>query len=508
MVDEKDSYPKQEMPRKNLAHGEKIESVLKACKKFGLNDRVCFAENLGRIIKNLINRNQSITLRKIFIEAFDNSAESFYKKRKSLVTWPNEESVAENLRSKARDYLSIVKAVAIFEGENTAEDVEKIKKRLILVLISGSSFDDNRNTRDRLYEESRSHYKKQINRLVNKVLESCDLDYQFHFAENHLPNLSVNINNLGLNSDAPQVKIADIYMSQEIEKYALVEIEKGGDDNEIRKKLLKEVIEKGMKIPFHEKYDDEFNPDQDEWDTVNKIPGEFWHLKTQTEPVYQYYIKSQAILEIRYDPSNYNWCGVINWEYGRRWGISKDFYDYDTYEIRGGQIMTDHEIFDWDQNLKATYYQSNKETDTYMLFWDDQFSHEEKFESSPGFRGQINYSAEDLFELRRSNNYGLVNELDEFALSNQEDISFKVIPSEIMRDGKDSYTSFNKYTPVPSNSLAHIILHNLAYAPTNKRIDSLLIEDATKKYAQFQEIEKKVKEGYFKAIQTSKKNLN
>jgi hypothetical protein len=46
MSDIKDSYSKQELPRKNLAHGKKIESVLKACKKFDLNDRVCFAENL------------------------------------------------------------------------------------------------------------------------------------------------------------------------------------------------------------------------------------------------------------------------------------------------------------------------------------------------------------------------------------------------------------------------------------------------------------------------------
>lgn len=499
MLNEKDSYSKQELPRKNLAHGKKIESVLSACKKFDLNDRVCFAENLGRIIENLITKNQSVTLRKIFIEAFDNSAESLYKKRKSLVTWPNEESIAENLRSKARDYLSLINAVAKFESKYTTEDVEKIKKRLILVLISGSSFDDNRNTRDRLYEESRSHYKKQINRLVNKVLESSDLDYQFHFAEKHIPWDSINLNRLGLNSKAPHVKIADIYMSQEIEKYTLLDVEKGGDDDEIRTKLVKEIVEKGLKIPFHEKYADEFEPHDDLCEISKKISGEFWHLKTLKEFGFEYYIKSEANFEIRYDPLNYNWCGVIYWECGNR---VENFSDFDTYDFRNGLLTKDYEIFDWfDQSLKASLYKRNKETDTYMLFWDDQFTHDEKFERSSGFRGQINYSTDHLLELIEHLSYGFINELDEFALSDEEDISFKVIPNEKLRDEEKSYISFGKYTPAPRNSLAHIVLHNLAYAPIERRIDTLLIKDAIRQYRDFEVTENEIKDAYINAIQ-------
>jgi hypothetical protein len=498
MSDIKDSYSKQELPRKNLAHGKKIESVLKACKKFDLNDRVCFAENLGRIIKNLISKNQSITIRKIFIEAFDDSAESLYKKRKSLITWPNEESIAENLRSKARDYLSIVRAVAKFESENTSEGVEKIKKKLILVLISGSSFDDNRNTRDRLFEESRSHYKMQINRLVNKVLESCDLDYQFHFAENHFPGLSVNVNKLGLNSDAPQVKIADIYMSQEIDKYALVDIKKG-DENDIRTKLLKEVYEKGFKIPYNDEYED-YELDSDLWDIALKTENDgFWGLKTFTEPTYIFYIRSEAIFEIRYDPASFNWCGVINWECNNGWHSDEDF---ETYDVTNGTLKEDIYLFSWGEDcLKASLFKNNKDTDTYILFWDYEYvAHHRRFENSGGFRGLINYSARALAKLRQSINYGLVNELDEFALSNEEDISFEVIPSEILRDEKASYDSFIKFTPVPSNSLAHIVLHNLAYAPIEKRLDTLLIKDAIEKHAKFKKLEKEIKEEYFSKI--------
>jgi hypothetical protein len=502
MVDEKDSYPKQEMPRKNLAHGEKIESVLKACKKLDLADRSCFAQNLGQIIKNLIRKNKSLTLRKIFIKAFGNSAESLYKKRKSLVSWPEEDTIPEKLRSKARDYLLIVQAISEFESEFSSDSKEIIKQRLILALISQSSFNDSRNTRDRLYEESKAHYKKQLNRLVNKVVESCDLDYVFHFTENHFQIGSINVSKMGLNSAAPRVKIADIFLKQEIENFALIEIDSKKSEIEIEKELRKKIIKKGMNIPYVDDYEDDWHVEIIPWDVFSDWRDGFWRLETHSDSYYEYFIASDLYLDVRYDPVMYRWVGVLVWD-----SVDNPRHDncnFNTYQIFCSP-KRDYEIFHLDDgsSLRARHIRSPEGKEEYMLYWHDSHDHRELFQESGGFRGKKMLSYEEIIDTQK-HQYLLsakLDDIDEFSLSNHEDPDFEVIICEEVYENRDDYgLDFQEYTPAPLGSFSHIILHNLAYSPIEKRLDTLLIKDAIEKYAEFKKLEKEITEEYFSKI--------
>jgi hypothetical protein len=504
MVDEKDSYPKQEMPRKNLAHGEKIESVLKACKKLDLADRSCFAQNLGQIIKNLIRKNKSLTLRKIFIKAFGNSAESLYKKRKSLVSWPEEDTIPEKLRSKARDYLLIIQAISEFESEFSSDSKEIIKQRLILALISQSSFNDSRNTRDRLYEESKAHYKKQLNRLVNKVVESCDLDYMFHFSENHFQYGSINVSRMGLNSTAPRVKIADIFLKQETKEFAIIEIDSKENEIEIERELRKQIIKDGMRIPYVDDYADDWDVTTIPWDVFSDWRDGFWCLETHSDSYYEYFIPSDLYLEVRYDPVMYRWIGVLVWDCEDR--ISHDNFNLNTYNLFGGP-QKDYDIFHLEDGsiLCARHISSPKGKKKYMLYWHestDPFPRE-LFQESGGFRSKKMLSYEEINDTQKHQILlsAKLDDIDEFALSNYSDPDFEVIPCEELYESRNDYgIDLQEYTPAPFGSFAHIILHNLAYAPIEKRLDTLLIKDAIEKHAEFKKLEKEITKEYFSKI--------
>ena len=59
-----------------------------------------------------------------------------------------------------------------------------------------------------------------------------------------------------------------------------------------------------------------------------------------------------------------------------------------------------------------------------------------------------------------------------------------------------------RHVPAPSGSFAELILRNLAYAPSEERIDNLMLSDAKKKYAAFQKLSIEREEEYRGAIKS------
>jgi hypothetical protein len=56
------------------------------------------------------------------------------------------------------------------------------------------------------------------------------------------------------------------------------------------------------------------------------------------------------------------------------------------------------------------------------------------------------------------------------------------------------------FVKAPKHSISYYILTNLAYAPTDERIDQLLINDAKKKYAMLKEYSLLASKEYEEAI--------
>ena len=174
--DIKNTNARVHIDRPSIAHALNLVPKLRECKKFELNDRVIFSRNLGSITAEILKEAHSLNIKKIFQEAFGSSAESMYKKRKSLITLPNENPRAGSLRSKARDYLEIIGAVAKFKAEVSGKSEDTLRNHLILCFVEGSSFDDQRNIGDRLYEESLTHLNAVLSKIVSRILDEVELD--------------------------------------------------------------------------------------------------------------------------------------------------------------------------------------------------------------------------------------------------------------------------------------------------------------------------------------------
>lgn len=511
-----------EFTRPSLSQANEIESMLKSCKKFDLRDRSIFARNLGDMISSEIRKDDSLSMHKIFQQAFGNSAESMYKKRKSLITLPKETAEPKKLRSKARDYLEILTTISEIKCEYSEEQLTSLRQKFILRLVEGSSFDDQRKIKDRMYENSMGHLKDALNKIADKVLANLDLDYQYAWYLNSFPAAVPSFENLLHNTTAPSIKIADVMKKIDVDSCAFITIPKEeyeslgqGDDiaELIRKNLFQKHSE--IKIDLEEEYPiflDDFPDDCHDLETA--FPG----LEFKKDISLNYLKKSSVYLELRFDQWTDKWHIIPSWKaihdldnvatpfleseyddlygddywasYFERYSVGDPqqllmiFYGYDTDIFSAAE----HGIDDEGNHIYALFFTSNQN----------------------GFLGQSENNFRGMRFHIPWHSYGLEisfqDTLDFLMASPSYDneYNYQIIHKieEVNKFYKDT-----KFSPAPFQSFADNILTNLAYASEGNRIDTLLLKDAKEKFKAFKDYEKNCNKNYFDSVAYFNKQL-
>lgn len=510
-----------EFIRPSLSQANEIESRLKSCKKIDLKDRSIFARNLGDITSSEIRKDDSLTMHKIFQKAFGNSAESMYKKRKSLITLPKETPEPKNLRSKARDYLEILTTLSRIKSKYSEETQAPLRQKLILQLVEGSSFDDQRKVKDRMYETSLSHLQGVLSFLVDKVLGEVDLDYQYAWYENYWPRATQSFENMINNFTAPSIKIADVMVPVKMEKAAFITLtndelsltdSKSKSVSElILEKLLKDycccsVDEEDMYVCHFDDLPDDlqkYSSFDEIFSKLNWIDYSEIEYKSQAE----YFKRSSVFLEIRFDSWSEKWKAITAWktytdEVGDCNEIDRnDFWDT-YYSFRN--VIPEKALqlisCDWGA-FEAAEFDVNEDGITYILFetdFGDRFGRH-----TPEFRG-LRY-----FDSYALGNPGMsITDIDNFMMrtpEQEEYEKFKIIKnSQITK--RERFAKDN-FTLAPLGTFADIILNNLAYSSEENRVDNFLLKDAKEKFKAFKNHENDCNKNYFDSLASFDKQL-
>jgi hypothetical protein len=208
MIEERKT-PSLTLEKPNYGYAHEVEPKLRACKKFTLDDREFFARNLGRLIAD-IQMKHEVKLSRLFSEAFGNSAESLYKKRKSIVALPGEEVTPNKLRSQARDYLVMLFALIPYSRASSDDD-QICRALLILRFIEDSSYDSKMAIRDKMSAEFRREIKIQFDKLSTKIQRAVPIDYMYEWTRNHMPRKGLGLECVGHSIAAPSVRIAEVF---------------------------------------------------------------------------------------------------------------------------------------------------------------------------------------------------------------------------------------------------------------------------------------------------------
>ena len=208
MIEERKT-PSLTLEKPNYGYAHEVEPKLRACKKFTLDDREFFARNLGRLIAD-IQMKHEVKLSRLFSEAFGNSAESLYKKRKSIVALPGEEVTPNKLRSQARDYLVMLFALIPY-SRAISDDDQICRALLILRFIEDSSYDSKMAIRDKMSAEFRREIKIQFDKLSTKIQRAVPIDYMYEWTRNHMPMKGLGLECVSHSIAAPSVRIAEVF---------------------------------------------------------------------------------------------------------------------------------------------------------------------------------------------------------------------------------------------------------------------------------------------------------
>ena len=522
--DIKNTNARVHIDRPSIAHALNLVPKLRECKKFELNDRVIFSRNLGSITAEILKEAHSLNIKKIFQEAFGSSAESMYKKRKSLITLPNENPRAGSLRSRARDYLEIIGAVAKFKAEVSEKSEDTLRQHLILRFVEGSSFDDQRNIGDRLYEESLTHLNTVLSKIVSRVLDEVDLDYQYIWCKNHIPHFTPSLEKIYQNYLTPRVRVLDVMMPVKMGSHAYFTVKKKELD-EYRKNLDEGDVLTSIFIR-HLVKNYSFISEDDlesyvrhgfEGDIESLLPKLDWSKEDEV-----FLIRSSVYLEMRFDEWSAKWVLVPVWkqietnsvmsfeELGSYRGADLRYRadDYNNYFCSDGKHLRHAQEVDMliDCDLRSTLISqahSDDEEITYIIYEFDPWHDTVDFMDNE-FRGiefpigfmdkQLTISDFGAFFMKTPED----NESINYHVFNNESIKYYVFNSV---EFKESDIENQSFTMAPEGSLSDVVLNNLAYASQENRIDNLLVKHAKQQFSEFQSYEANCKKQYLNAIE-------
>lgn len=503
----------------NYRYADEVEPKLRECKKLTHDDRECFAKNLGRMVLG-VQRKHDINLSKLFREAFGHTADSLYKKRKSLVTMPGEKAVPSQLRSQVRDYFYIIDALVKY-NKSTADDAT-CRQNLILRFIADSSYESQLTIRDRMSAEFLKELRIQLDKVTEKVQSNVDLDYMYEWTRNLDPFFSLDLEDVINNSSAPCVRIAEVFTTDNRPGMVLplcvdltgIDIELAEDDTESKEK---EKLRGAIQTALFSTYGKTTIELLGKEDIAYKLGKSGWHDKSETcrnymdffpkaesewiEATGYYSYRTFVDLELRYSDYANRWEPNLFWR--------SNVVEYDDFllsEIHGGFRESVHGGGGFDSALQRVH-------PALEIIQDNINSHTLYAVIDTSAVSSCNIS---LFLVNKSNWWDLFDTPFRgmpFVNSGKNSEGFKIVKEKfhdflLSTSGGDDHkwrsvlcnTRDYGHVPAPDDSFSQLILKNLAYAPAEQRIDNLMLADAKKKYDAFEKRAAKKKLEYQTAI--------
>ena len=516
------------LKKPDYAYAGEVEPRLKECKKFSLEDRESFAKNLGKMIDE-VRRTHDANLRKLFMDAFGQSADSLYKKRKSLVTLPGEKAEPDKLRSKARDYLSIIDALVPYSKFSTVDDLTS-RRTLLLKFIQGSSYENHTTVSDRMTASFKKEISTQLDKVTEKVLQQVSLDSMYEWYRNHAPWAGLEFQyayNSG--TSAPSVRIGEVFTKvpscsvlqlevqfegvdtespeEVVRAIQLALLSTYGDNDHLRTREMIDLITKSQ--AEKDEFTDGLYQEADYFG-VNYLPKDEDEWTTELD---FFSVRSYVDLELRYSSDWRSWEPFLFWRTGQGdpvlagedelvfEGLRDNATPQPALKIAEEQVETLYAVTDF-RALK--YINQSSRSLVVELFQVDNFS----WESLIDYRF---LGAENLISIAE-----LAGDLDDHygeKLAKRLDSLNEVSKNEFMFSSVDEDNNHNlisllsppyetRHVPAPSGSFAQLILRNLAYAPAEHRIDNLMLADAQEKYAAFEKLAAEKEAEYRNAIES------
>lgn len=477
--------------------------------KVAVSDRPILAANLGKMLERVRSEKPRGAVKEVFQLAFGNTWESAYKKRGRYLVFRDEidgtRKGEEVFHATGRAYLDIAHTIQGLAGEEGTEGT----RRGVLNLIEGTSLDVRAVHKLREQDHGRMEFRSAIQGVLDRLLTTVDL-------QRYIELLSKAPMKLVVAEDGKQV----LGPAEAASGSIVDRIESTWKLNEAMSRFHEGITEVGLHQLFSEADEDERSGPG--WAAPRVLLG----YVLQEAPPYGHVdlgicyddVLNTAIKEVgtvnddrqtEYDKSlNYKMSDII-----MRFVEQKFKTDVlEDYES-GEWTLYDHE----DYNHQRFRFRLLRPV--YLLFQIEISTGRPRLglECSDGFPTQHGVApARNIAGLRSFANFNLLgdqwtwsvesdrgniilvhlNEIDNDHYDLEEPFinhMIRMLPQEnairmsLARFSQDEGRSFlpevdyktSWYAPVARDTLAHVILGNLAYAEESRRIDNLLIADAS-----------------------------
>lgn len=470
----------QEDSSAQLHHAIAVKSEVLSTKKLSDSDRMVFAKNLGELYQEIERVDPSISFSKLFGDIFDEvTAEGLVKKRRTVIIFEGEETNSQGLRATPHHYVDIASGLArkLSTGEENAVALGMLK------LIEGSSFDFQGAVRDKFTAQCEADLTQTLKHVVKSVRSAVDMDWLYEWSEDHpfrtsgltgeliaiaeghgssYLNYQVEDDGNQQRNCCPCVPIASIEIpfSSAVKTLAIhcseleaSKIEVGNGDltkfliNHLREQI---PVDTAMAKAARDNFSDE---------------GDFacWYLNQIPDVHFGYEdlglaVQMRVDLELRYSRNLARWEAIILYREILKDGLVPEF---DT--LRTNRFSSDVQFIGWDA----------EDSDTQTFAVHDWFNETIFVFSVDLFDINLGLGLEDMppgaSDIGSSFNL-TKNRADDLALRTDLKISSLLYEFDT-----------HKYVPAPSNSIAKLILENMAYAPRESRLDTLMVKDALAK---------------------------
>lgn len=456
-----------------LHHALSVKAHVLSTKKLTDSDRMVFATNLGELYQEIEKADPSISFSKLFGDIFDEvTAESLVKKRRTVIIFEGEETNSQGLRATPHHYVDIASGLAkkLSTGEENATALGMLK------LIEGSSFDFQGAVRDKFTAQCEADLTQTLKHIVKSVRGAVDVDWLYEWSEDHqykTSGLTGELTGIGKGAESyldfkveddgmqqrnccPCVPLASLRIPFDGPVKTLIlpyvdadKIDVEGDNlaqfiaDQCSKKLPQKAI-----IP---------SPLKEQGDIASYLVNQMAESDFKFEDL-RLALEMRVDLELRYSQNLARWEAIILYRELLEDGL---VWQFDT--VKTNHYSRDVQFIGWDSE--------DSDLQTFAIV--DYLDHLIYVFSAHLMDLNIGFGLADMppgaSDIGSSFNL-TQNRTDDLAL--RTDLSLKSLLYEF---------DAPKYVPAPSNSIAKLILENMAYAPSESRLDTLMIKDALAK---------------------------
>ncbi len=498
---------------KRLKHAGKIMSDLSSTPRVKKQDRPTLAGNLGYMYKREEKRNPNIGELKLFCAAFgDVGGESRHKKRKRYMRFASDKKDRKDeeiFAANGNDYVNLAVALTKLSSSATssADDDEKLA---ILRLVEGTEFDDRTGVAERSELKLRKEFQSVLDGVIDKVTGAVDLDAMKYWLEDNPVDIwggpgqvetikygrsrlsgasslraYADFNGPYFCNIAPLVRIGAItspFIPDGMMRIAYSKSHSFPESVNITQALERKLgifdleaedyfeIFEGLEVPLSEHKDWINSWDfEDKWETT--LPVAWMKRLIDIELRFSHHLdRWQACLLIR--PPLWEEDNLAEGEAliaRLRKGYGPTFFS----------IGTDHD----QSKIYASLIEETENEWIFAVFSDRNFHYEPE-------------DTDDVYAVTEGAMRAFPG-----------DSAYKMVFQSLSRYGHkfipDINNFNNSFSPAPHNSIAGVILRNLAYAADEDRLDNLLLADARHKFELVEALKNETKDNYLRAMKQS-----